>query len=70
MNELNDIMKAYLDADDLEQVGGFEKVKKQPGKIGRQDTKRISKSERKKVKKKRKQERQQEMSMRDDWQFV
>jgi len=70
MNELNDMIQAYLDADDLEQVGGFEKIKKQPGKIARQDSKRISKEERKKVKKQRKQERQQEMSMQDDWQFV
>jgi len=70
MNELNDMIQAYLDADDLEQVGGFEKVKKQSGKIGRQDSKRISKEERKRVKKQRKQEKQQEMISQNDWQFV
>jgi len=70
MNELNDIMKAYIEADDLDEVGGFEKIKKQPGKITRQDSKRISKSERKRVKKQRKQEKQQEMISQNDWQFV
>lgn len=70
MNELNDMIQAYLDVDNMDEVGGFEKVKKPEGKIGRQDSKRISKEERKRVKKKRKQEKQQEMIMQDDWQFV
>ncbi len=49
--------------------GGFEKIKKTPGKIGRQDSKRISKKERKEVKKKRKQQKEMEKVF-DNMDFV
>jgi hypothetical protein len=72
MNDADDMMNAYLELDELEMdaEGGFQKIKKQTGKVSRQDSKRIPKSERKKIKKQRRQEKHQEMIGQDDWQFV
>lgn len=72
MNEADDTMNAFLELDEMELdgEGGFQKIKKQTGKVSRQDSKRIPKSERKKIKKQRKQVKLQEMIGQDDWQFV
>lgn len=70
--DIDNILKGYLDEmedSDIMEVGGFEKIKRDPNKKVRGDSKRISKEERKRIKKKRKQEKEMEKQF-DDMQFV